>query len=72
MNTKGATRFHFHFEIAYLLAQSDARLAEMLSGGTPNGIRSTLVHMTNEGKRFLVVGGCNNVTVDGLCAGHAI
>lgn len=72
MTTGGTTRFHCHFEIAFLLAQSDARLAEMLSGGTPGDIRSTLVHMTTEGKRFLVVGGCNNVGLDGLCAGHKI
>lgn len=64
------TKWHCHFELDYLLAQSDAMLAKMLKGGTPLEIRARLICMKAAGKRFLVVGECDHVGQDGKCAGH--
>ncbi|MBR8094542.1 MULTISPECIES: hypothetical protein [Burkholderia] len=64
------TRWHCHFEIDYLLAQSDAMLTEILNGGTPVEIRVHLICKKAAGKRFLVVGECDHVAQDGKCAGH--
>lgn len=67
-----STRWHCHFDLDYLLSQGDDALAEMLQGGTPVEMRAALVCMKAAGKRFLVVGSCDRITVDGKCAGHAI
>jgi hypothetical protein len=64
------TRWHCHFELDYLLAQTDAGLAEMLKGGTPVEIRVMLICMKASGKRYLVVGDCDRRASDGKCAGH--
>ncbi|HDR9761895.1 hypothetical protein KDX16_15905 [Burkholderia vietnamiensis] len=64
------TKWHCHFELDYLLAQSDAMLAKMLKGGTPVEIRVQLICMKASGKRFLIVGECDHIGHDGKCAGH--
>ncbi len=66
----GATRYHCHFELQFLLDQSDGRLTEILTGAPPVKIRTALICMKAAGKQFLVVGGCDNVGPDGRCGGH--
>jgi hypothetical protein len=66
------TRWHYHFEIADLLARSDESLEQVLTGGTPAEIRTTLVLRKAAGKTYLTVGGCDNVGKDGKCCGHPI
>lgn len=64
------TRYHCHFELDYLLGQSDRQLAAMLTGGTPVELRTHLVCLKAAGKTVLVVDSCDNRRPDGRCAGH--
>jgi hypothetical protein len=65
-----ATQWHCHFELDYLIRQSDEQLAGMLTGGTPVEIRTQLICMRAAGKRYLVGGNCNRRDREGKCAGH--
>jgi len=67
-----ATRWHVHFEVAHLLAQTDASLATMVTGGTIAEIRTTLVLRKAAGKPYLTLGDCDNLGKDGRCCGHPI
>lgn len=44
----------------------------MLRGGTPAELRAWLVIEQAKGRRYLVLGQCDNVGRDGACLGHAI
>ncbi|MBR8043151.1 hypothetical protein KDW40_01880 [Burkholderia cenocepacia] len=70
LRVKPVDRWHYDFEIDYLLQQRDVLLIRMMTGGTPDEIRATLQRMKVEGLRYLVVGSCDHKTHDGRCAGH--
>lgn len=66
------TRWHCHFELDFLLSQSDRMLTTILKGGSPVKIRTKLICMKAAGKRFLAIGDCDRVGPDGKCSGHEV
>lgn len=66
------TRWHVQFEIAYLLAQTDASLATMVAVGTVAEMRTALVLRKAAGATHLALNNCDNVGKDGRCCGHPI
>lgn len=64
------TTWHCHFDVDYLLAQSDGELSTILIGGTSVEMRAMLVCLKAAGKTKFVGSGCNNKCSDGSCAGH--